>query len=248
MPALSAESLLAVWEAGAEQPLARRALLLLSAARPGTTYDAWAQTPLGRRDAELLRLRTELFGPRLVSVVACPNCGGQLQLTFDAGDLGASPTLVAPGAEAEPGTLTWPPYTLRYRLPNSTDLLAAAQRESVEAARALLVRRCLQSVERDQAPVTPEELPTEVLDALAAQMAQADPQADLQVDVNCPACGKGWVTTLDVAAYLWAEIDRWARRMLREVHTLASAYGWSEAEILALSATRRQAYLDLIRE
>src|SRR5512137_1847634 len=98
MPVLTAKSLLAVWEAGAEQPLAQRALLLLSAARPGTAYDGWAQTPLGRRDAELLRLRTELFGARLVSVAACPNCGGQLQLTFDAGDLGADGALVAPGA------------------------------------------------------------------------------------------------------------------------------------------------------
>ncbi len=248
MPALNAEHLLAVWEAGAEQPLAQRALLLLSAARPGTGYDAWAQAPLGRRDAELLRLRTELFGPRLVSVVACPNCKDQLQLTFDAADLGGAPALAAPGAEANVLTLTRPPYTLRFRLPNSADVLAASQSESVEAARALLVRRCLESAEREQKAVTPEELPAEVVDALAAQMAQADPQADLQVDVTCPACGTRWATTLDVAAYLWAEIDRWARRMLRDVHTLASAYGWSETEILALSATRRQAYLDLIRE
>ncbi len=248
MSALTAKNLLAVWEAGAEQPLARRALLLLSAARPDTAYDAWAETPLGRRDAELLRLRTELFGPRLVSVAACPNCQGQLQLTFDAANLGVSPALVAPGAGVEVQTLARPPYTLRYRLPNSTDVLAAGQCESVEAARALLVQRCLQSVELDQAAVTPDELPAEVVDALAVQMAQADPQADLQVDVNCPACGKEWVTMLDVAAYLWAEIDRWARRMLRDVHTLASAYGWSEADILSLSAARRQAYLDLIRE
>ena len=250
MPALSAESLLAVWEAGAEQPLARRALLLLSAARPGTAYGTWAQTPLGRRDAELLRLRAELFGSRLVSVVACPNCGSQLQLTFDAADLGAIPSLAAPGADADAEllTLTSPPYTLRYRLPNSTDVLAAGQSESVEAARWLLLRRCLQSAERNQAAVTPEELPAEVVDALAAQMARADPQADLQVDVSCPVCGKEWATTLDVAAYLWAEIDRWARRLLREVHALASAYGWREADILALSAARRQAYLELIRD
>jgi hypothetical protein len=32
-----------------------------------------------------------------------------------------------------------------------------------------------------------------------------------------------------------------------EVHTLASAYGWSEAQILALSATRRQRYIALVQ-
>jgi hypothetical protein len=34
---------------------------------------------------------------------------------------------------------------------------------------------------------------------------------------------------------------------LRDVHELASAYGWRESEILALSPQRRQAYLELVR-
>jgi hypothetical protein len=33
--------------------------------------------------------------------------------------------------------------------------------------------------------------------------------------------------------------------MLREVDTLAAAYHWAEADILALSPRRRQAYLEL---
>jgi hypothetical protein len=50
----------------------------------------------------------------------------------------------------------------------------------------------------------------------------------------------------DIVSHLWTELDAWARRMLREVHALAATYGWSEAEILRMSATRRRAYLDLI--
>jgi hypothetical protein len=246
LPALTAGDLLTLWEGGAEQPLAQRALQLLSVARPDIGYDTWAQLPLGRRDAALLALRSELFGPRLMSAISCPQCGEQLQLTLDTSALGAAPTLAA--AEAELQTLTAPPYVLRYRLPNSTDLLAVVQSESVEAARALLLRRCLQSAERDQAAVSPDALPAAVIAALAGHMAQADPQADLQLDMSCPACGHVWLAAFDVMAYLWTEIDRWARRLLREVHALASAYGWSEADILALSAMRRQAYLDLIRE
>jgi hypothetical protein len=34
--------------------------------------------------------------------------------------------------------------------------------------------------------------------------------------------------------------------MLVEVHKLASAYGWREADILAMSATRRSMYLNII--
>ena len=44
----------------------------------------------------------------------------------------------------------------------------------------------------------------------------------------------------------WAELDAWARRLLLDVHTLARAYGWSERDILQLTETRRQFYLNLI--
>ena len=43
----------------------------------------------------------------------------------------------------------------------------------------------------------------------------------------------------------WLEIDAWARRTLRDVHALASAYAWSERDVLALSPTRRTLYREL---
>jgi hypothetical protein len=45
---------------------------------------------------------------------------------------------------------------------------------------------------------------------------------------------------------LWREIESMAGRLLRDVHALASAYGWHEKDILALSPVRRQFYLTLI--
>ncbi len=38
-----------------------------------------------------------------------------------------------------------------------------------------------------------------------------------------------------------------AKRLLSEVHALASAYGWSEREILGLSVARREFYLGMVR-
>ena len=52
--------------------------------------------------------------------------------------------------------------------------------------------------------------------------------------------------SLEIAGFFWAELSTQARRLLGEVHTIASAYGWREAEILALSARRRHYYLELI--
>ena len=76
---------------------------------------------------------------------------------------------------------------------------------------------------------------------------RADPQASVRLALTCPACAHGSERPFDVVAYLWIEVDAWARRTLAEVHALAAAYGWSEREILALSARRRQLYLELVR-
>jgi hypothetical protein len=35
--------------------------------------------------------------------------------------------------------------------------------------------------------------------------------------------------------------------VLREVHILASAYGWREDDILAMSPARRRIYLEMLR-
>lgn len=241
MRPLSARELLDIWETGARQPLAQRALRLLGAAQPDASYDALAQLPIGQRDAQLLTLREWLFGAQLLSVVSCPQCGERLQLTLNTPDLH-----VAPGAGSDTLSLTVKGYSIRYRLPNSADLLVLANCGSVEAGRTLLLNRCLQNVQHDNADQAIDALPADVLEAITAHMAQADPQADLQFDLHCPACGHHWLAAFDVMAFLWNEIDSWAHRVLRDVHMLASAYGWSEADILEMGATRRQLYLDLI--
>ena len=77
-------------------------------------------------------------------------------------------------------------------------------------------------------------------------MAEADPQADIQLALSCPACGHQWLSTFDIVSFFWSEINAWAYRILREVHILASAYGWREADILAMSPYRRQLYLEMV--
>jgi hypothetical protein len=66
------------------------------------------------------------------------------------------------------------------------------------------------------------------------------------LDLICPACEHRWLVAFDILAYLWSEIDDWAQRMLHEIHILATAYGWPEATVLALTSWRRQYYLNLI--
>ena len=85
-----------------------------------------------------------------------------------------------------------------------------------------------------------------MLDALTEAMAEADPQSHLELALSCPSCQLDWQSVFDIASYLWSEIETWALRILSEVHILASAYGWRETEILALSPLRRQLYLERV--
>jgi hypothetical protein len=69
--------------------------------------------------------------------------------------------------------------------------------------------------------------------------------AETRVAIECPKCCNRWDEALDIAVFLWAEIDAQARRLLRDVHVLGSAYGWSEADILSLGERRRALYVEM---
>ena len=93
-----------------------------------------------------------------------------------------------------------------------------------------------------------DELPAEVLAGVAERMEAVDPQANAELILACPSCDHEWQALFDIAPFLYAEIRAWAHRLLRDVHTLASAYGWREADILAMSRWRRDAYLAMVGE
>ena len=85
-----------------------------------------------------------------------------------------------------------------------------------------------------------------VVAAVAAAMAALDPQAEILLELECPACGAAFGSALDTGAYLLREIDQHASSLFAQVHTLALAYHWSEAEILDLPHDRRMMYLGLL--
>src|SRR6188768_1351234 len=87
MDSLSARELLDVWERGFTQPLPERMLTLLAATLPDATVAELAELSIGRRDAQLLRLRERLFGPELTAVASCPACGEQVESTFLVADV-----------------------------------------------------------------------------------------------------------------------------------------------------------------
>jgi len=89
-------------------------------------------------------------------------------------------------------------------------------------------------------------LPSEVIEAVSAAMAEADPLADIEISISCPSCRHGWQAAFDIVSFLWNEIESWVWRIMSDVHALASAYGWRERDVLELSPTRRQFYLEMV--
>lgn len=238
MLALNATSLLTAWEQGVSQHPLQRAVRMLALAWPQRTIDEWARVSIGERDRQLLQLRDELFGSKFEAVATCPICNEPLELTFDKRDL-----LTRGSSEiTEWRQLEYAGFEVNYRLPTSADLLEVTSNPG--RARELLLERCVEA-RADGVAVAASALPSAAVKLLGEKLAEADPQAEVQIVLDCPACSHQWTMVFDILSYLWGEIDDWAQRLLNDVHGLASAYGWSERDILSMSATRRRLYLEL---
>ena len=94
--------------------------------------------------------------------------------------------------------------------------------------------------------VSSNDLSKDVVAGLIAHMAECDNQAEVILSLECPECGHCWQLIFDIVSFFWSEISAQAKRLLNEVHTMAMAYGWRETDILSMSATRKQFYLEMI--
>jgi hypothetical protein len=255
MHGLSAQELLLIWEVGLRQQPVDRALTILALALPEAPRDELLALSVGQRDAHLLAVREGTFGAQLAGFAECLACQERLEFVLDVADMwaehgtrDAQKLVGAPLQTATPQVheVMIEGYALRFRLPNSLDLAQVVRCGDVTAARNLLLQRCVLQASRDDGAVAVAALPETVLTTLAESMDQYDPQAEVQLKLSCPACGESWSVMFDIVSFFWSEICVQAKRLLREVHTLARAYGWREADILSMSAARRQLYLEMV--
>ncbi|GGK74484.1 T4 family baseplate hub assembly chaperone [Mangrovihabitans endophyticus] len=234
----SVPDLLAGWELGLSADQSRRAVLLHSLARPGEPADGLLGVSVGERDADLVRLRRRLFGDAVPLRCACAACGEELEFTFD---LAVIPVRAVPAGEQRVASGDW---TVLVRPPTTGDLLAVGAAPPQQARRVLLAA-CVVEAAQGGRPADAGDLPADVCRRVAEACAAADPQADITLTTTCVACGQQTAAALDIGAVLWAELDHWARSLLLDVHLLARTYGWTEAEVFALSPLRRRYYLEL---
>jgi hypothetical protein len=220
-------AVLDVWErsSGLERPWREVALLEL-AGETSAAEAAWL--PVGERDRRLLALRISLFGRWIPCETRCGTCDERLELELDGEGFAAGPAAADADERIARGSAATRP-------PDSTDIAAALIADDPAAT---ILERCT-----DRGPAS---VPESVRTAAIRRMAELDPGAEIWLEATCPACGSPWTVLLDAASIVLEEVDRYARRVLREVDQLARAYGWREPDVLALSPARRRAYLGLV--
>ena len=231
MHTFSSSEILDLWERSVRLHPLDRGLLALNAALPRASED-FADWSLGRRNRALFELHASSFGSQLRGWSACPRCAEKVEFEIDLGLLvnstpqDSADTSVMSGGE-------------QFRLPTSRDL-AGVLTVDPETSAVRLLERCRIG---DGARKGWDEA---ALSDAGEVLAAADPLAETRLSLDCPSCAHQWNDVLDIGSFVWAEIESRARRLLWEVHTLASAYGWSEAETLSLSAARRAGYMRMV--
>ena len=244
MRSLSEQDILSIWEAGLHQHPVEKAITILALTDPQHSCTGALAMSVGQRDAHLLTIRESLFGAQFAGYAECPQCSEPLEFTFGTDDI----RMAAPEREDHRAAFSFQHdnYQVQARLPNSADLFAMAGCHSVEVARAILLERCITHATHQGIDISVTELPAIVIAALGEAVIELDPHNEIRLELVCSSCDYRWFAIFDILAFLWQELITRARHILRDVHLLASAYGWSEPDILALSTVRRRLYMEMV--
>jgi hypothetical protein len=105
-----------------------------------------------------------------------------------------------------------------------------------------LVRSCIISSD----PPLPDTFTDDLFTLISSELGKLDPQADLVLDLACPACKHSFQTVFNAEDFIFQEITSRRSQLEREVHWLAFNYHWSEDSILSLPLVKRKRYVDLI--
>lgn len=184
------------------------------------------------RDRLLAALYVSAFGDAVACRWACEHCGESFEIELSMRalcDRALSRASTRCVREAD-GCYTTPAGT-RFRLPTLDDQqhLSGLPQEHVQAA---LVERCVERV-----------CAGEDVDTL---MAEVGPLLDLDLAASCPACERAQSVPFEIQQFLHGVMAKERRWLTREVHRLATAYGWGLSEILALPRSLRREYVALV--
>lgn len=231
------EGIVELWERGIGQPAWRRDGVILAG------VDGVAPRALSERNARLMALHGRLFGERLELQSVCPQCATTVE--FSADSMALSAELSARSVPDQPQVLEVDGYRIEFRLPDVSAVAVAAGQGGDEGFESHLLQHCVLASTKDASASSPEEWPADVREALSTCMESLEPGASVAFELACPSCRARWAAPLDAGEVVWRKLQATAEHLLVQVDALARAYGWTQREILSLSAVRREAYLQM---
>lgn len=237
LPAL-VDLVLDAWDRGGGHGIDYRATLALSILTPDDTPAEHGPMALYQRDAALLSFRCKFFGARFEGVVRCPECAMTFDLPLDLAALAQNI------ASPEPVRVEADGFAADVRPPDGTDIAALNGLPDGDFATALF-RRCVERPTQKGEPIAVEALSASFRAAAATELTARGLESP-SVDLVCGECGHGWHAPIDLARTVVGELDGWVERLLDDVNRLASAYHWSERDILSMPLRRRLYYLEAI--
>lgn len=218
----------------------RPALVTALLAQCGEERDAafwWLQT-VGERTAALLRLVA--LTEQREEIALCAKCWSHAcgePFEFEL----PLPSLPGGGTDPRPFLIQLDDgRALTMRRPTGEDL--RRWRDAQPGSRVEALRLMLDSL-LVNGQAGPEDEPT-----LSASIGAMDPLVDFTISCQCPACGARNEVAIDLETCALSSLAHRQRALLQEVHQLASHYGWTESEVLAVPASRRARYLALIED
>ncbi len=219
---------------------------------PQQSDSAWPrELPLGDREALLLEIRRLTFGDPIPCTLKCPSCWEFMDFKLDAHQLLLPAPKCPPQFHEEGFSVNGTRWRVRFRIPRASDLEASLEENNNkrEDEVAVVLRRCIDWVRRDEGGIAPaSQWPAELDARISARMAELDPQAEITLQLECPNCRHVFSSTFDTADCLFHELEAHKQQLLYDVHRLALAYHWSENDILHLTPRKRKLYLELLDE
>ena len=195
----------------------------------GVDVDLLGELSLGDRLAALLALAGGFDGAPLRASMRCISCGEQLEALLPVSELLAYHEKAA----AARVSVQLGEALVSLRVPTARDLARWGDGVSLE-------RMVRELVSDDNS--LPEPLPPDLLTSIERALAEVDPLVDFKLNTACPECGTSALYELDLQALALSRLRRERAELVANVHRLASAYHWSEAEILAVPPARRNLY------
>lgn len=229
-------SILNIWDSCVDKNQAFKGVALASLALNEKNHSNISDWSIEKRDVALFHVRKTLFGNKFSNIAHCPQCNQTVEWDLYLQQMGIPNLIDIPDNLEIPIKIA--DYNLMVRLPNSNDLFSNNKDKIIE--------NCILNFKEYNEQLIDQKIPDILVNQISSKYDEICKASNITYHLNCVECEHKWQVIFDIVAYLWKEIDQWAKSFLGQIYMLAKTFGWSETDIINMSDNRRNYYLNLL--